>query len=65
MESKQVQIDFNKDWWVRDDLQTLSGRLLHYVKVTDMRKCFVSADTLNQYVKDLQEAKSKAVNGIG
>ena len=42
MSKDTVSIDFKKDWWLRHDLNTFSGRMKHWFIVADPIKSFTS-----------------------
>jgi hypothetical protein len=65
MAKDTTQIDFNKSWWLRHDLNTFSGRLLHWFIVADPVKSFTSDQALKQMQMDLLDAQARAQNGIG
>lgn len=58
----KVQIDFSKQWWIKHDMSTFSGRLRHFINVTDFRKSFTSTETL---LKNEQTLKNAEVQGVG
>lgn len=49
-----TEINFQTNWWIKHDMETLSGRLLHFFSVTNPLNSFASADTLKSYLKDLE-----------
>lgn len=59
-----TEINFNSQWWIKHDMNTLAGRFLHFCSVTNPMNSFVSADTLKSYQQDLEVAKNKATNGV-
>lgn len=65
MSKDTVSIDFNKDWWLRHDLNTFSGRMKHWFIVADPIKSFTSEQEIKQMQKDLLDAQSQAQNGVG
>jgi hypothetical protein len=46
MSSDKITIDFNTNWWVKHDLNTVHGRLLHWFIVADPFKSFTSNEKL-------------------
>ncbi len=52
----KVQIDFSKQWWIKHDMSTFSGRLRHFINVTDFRKSFTSTETLLKNEQVLKNA---------
>lgn len=65
MLNQNTEINFNKDWWIKSDMTTFSGRMQHWICVADMRKSFTSAAQLKWYLNEIEEAKAMSVNGIG
>jgi hypothetical protein len=56
-EYSEVQIDFNDKWWFKHDMDKFSGRLGHWVKVTDPLKCFASESSIQKDIEFLEAAK--------
>ena len=48
MSKDSTQINFNKQWWLRHDLNTFSGRLIHWFIVADPIKSFTSDEQLKK-----------------
>jgi hypothetical protein len=65
MSKDTTQINFNKNWWLRHDLNTFSGRIRHWFVVSDPMKSFTSDEQLKQMQKDLLAAEKRAENGVG
>jgi hypothetical protein len=40
MSKDDIEINFNKDWWIKNDMTTFSGRIMHWINVSDFRKSF-------------------------
>jgi hypothetical protein len=57
----KVQIDFSKQWWIKHDMSTFSGRFRHFISVTDFRKSFTSSETLIKNEKVLKDAQALGI----
>ena len=59
-----VQVDFKSEWWVKHNMNTFSGRLMHWFYVANPRNGLTSDSTLKQMQADVQAAQNLAVNGV-
>jgi hypothetical protein len=61
---RDYKIDFDTPWWVKHDLSTRYGRLLHWFNVANPMNGITSDPVLRQMQADVKSAKDTAINGI-
>lgn len=64
MSKDSTQINFSKAWWLKHDLNTFSGRMMHWFIVADPIKSFASDEQLKKMQIDLLNAEKLSINGI-
>jgi hypothetical protein len=62
--SDKVTIDFNTQWWVKHDMNTFMGRLLHWFRVADPLKSTIDDKQLKEDQQYIENAKSQSKNGV-
>jgi len=63
--NKDLQkVDFNSEWWVKHDMNTVLGRLLHWAYVASPMNGLTKDATLIQMQADIKAAQDLAVNGV-
>jgi hypothetical protein len=63
--SKDLEkVDFNTQWWVKHNMETFTGRLMHWFYIASPLNGLTSDATLIRMQADVKAAQDLAVNGV-